>query len=202
MLRHAAVPISLLDVLGRLQKKTREYGFALAGGTSLALRFGHRVSVDLDFFTEHEFDPQAWVEDFGADSVNLTGMASGTLQFVMDGVKVELLRHAYPRLADHEEIAGLRLWSLQDVCAMKLNAIANRGSKKDFHDIAALLQRLSLEAMLDFYRAKYQPAGLMMVVRSLVWFEDADSEPNPVSLSGPDWQGVKEIVSNAVRKLE
>jgi hypothetical protein len=85
---------------------------------------------------------------------------------------------------------------------MKLNAIANRGSKKDFHDIAALLQRLSLEAMLDFYRAKYQPAGLMMVVRSLVWFEDADSEPNPVSLSGPDWQGVKEIVSNAVRKLE
>lgn len=202
MLHQSAVPPNLLTVLRELQEATRKGGFALAGGTSLALRFAHRVSVDLDFFTTHDFDPQSWADAIGAGPESITGMAAGTLQLTRNGVKVEFLRHACPMLAAHENINGLSLWSLQDVSAMKLNAIANRGSKKDFHDLATLLDRFSLESMLGWYRVKYQPAGLMMVVRSLAWFEDAEAEPDPVNLNGRGWEAVKDIVSVALRGLE
>ena len=202
MLQESAVPLSLLDVLRRLQDKARNAGFALAGGTSLALRFGHRISVDLDFFTDREFDPQTLAAQIGAGPEAITGMAAGTLQLLLDGVKVEFLGHAYPRLAEPDIINGLALWSIQDVGAMKLNAIANRGSKKDFHDLAALLDRFPLDSMLGWYRTKYQPASLMMVVRSLAWFDDAEMEPDPICLNGRDWNAVKKMVSDALRKLE
>jgi hypothetical protein len=202
MLYQSAVPLSLLEVLRSLQEKTQGTGFALAGGTSLALRFGHRMSVDLDFFTESHFDPQTWADKIGAGPECITGMAAGTLQLILDGVKVEFLRHTYPKLAEHDRINGLALWSLQDVGAMKLNAIANRGSKKDFHDLVALMDLFPLDCILGWYRTKYQPASLMMVVRSLAWFEDAEQEPDPICLNGRDWNEVKDRVSAALRRLE
>jgi hypothetical protein len=91
---------------------------------------------------------------------------------------------------------------LEDVVAMKLNAIANRGSKKDFYDIAALLERFPLETMIRLYQAKYRPASLMMIIRSLAWFDDADAEPDPVSLRSDDWPAIKETISAAIRSLE
>lgn len=94
------------------------------------------------------------------------------------------------------------MWSLEDVAAMKLNAISNRGSKKDFYDVAALLDHFPLATMIGYYQAKYRPASLMMVIRSLVWFEDADSEPDPISLCGDAWPTVMEKVSAAIRGLE
>lgn len=202
MLHPAAVSVNLLEVLESLQKTTAGSGFALAGGTSLALRFGHRVSVDLDFFTGREFDPAAWAAHIGAGSESITGMATGTLQLVIKGIKVEFLRHAYPALADHETLGNVRMWSLKDVSAMKLNAIANRGSKKDFYDLAALLDQFSLENLLAHYQAKYRPGSLLMVIRSLAWFDDAESEPDPISLNHLTWPEVKAVVSSAIRNLE
>lgn len=201
MFHRSAVSVELLDLLGRLQEPTRDHGFALAGGTSLALRFGHRMSADLDFFTEREFDPRAWAAQIGVGPESITGMAVGTLQLSMDGIKVEFLRHAYPKLAADEEIGGIRLWALADVAAMKLNAIANRGSKKDFYDIAVMLGQFPLASMLCHYREKYRPASLLMAIRSLAWFEDAEAEPDPVGLGGMNWLQVKEVVSRSVREL-
>ncbi len=94
------------------------------------------------------------------------------------------------------------MWSLEDVIAMKLNAIANRGSKKDFHDIAALLHRFPLECMIDCYRTKYRPASLMRVIRSLAWFDDADAEPDPISFNGLTWPEIREKIACAIQKLE
>lgn len=202
MLHQSAVSLSLLEVLRDLQEKTATSGFALAGGTSLALRFGHRVSVDLDFFTGSDFDPEKLASSLAADHETITGIASGTLQLVINGIKVEFLRHAYPQLADHETAGSVRMWSLQDVGAMELNAIANRGSKKDFFDIAALLERFPLQAIIGHYQAKYRPASLLMVIRSLAWFEDAEAEPDPITLNAPPWAMVKETISCAIRTLE
>ena len=175
--------------------------FALAGGTSLALRFGHRISVDLDFFSELNFDPVSLAENLTVGPEFITGQAKGTLQVLIDQVKVEFLNHAYPQIAPHESIANIRMWSLPDVAAMKLNAIVNRGSKKDFYDIAALLGRYSIETMLGFYKEKYNPASMLMIIRSLSWFEDADQEPDPVSLSGASWAQIKDTISNTIRSL-
>jgi hypothetical protein len=202
MLHRCAVPLNLLEVLLALQEKTTAAGFALAGGTSLALRLGHRLSVDLDFFTPTPFDPSSLAHQLGIGPDSITGQAEGTLQLIINHVKIEFLRHAYPKLCGDDQIEGVTLYSLEDVVAMKLNAIANRGSKKDFYDIAALLERFPLETMIRLYQAKYRPASLMMIIRSLAWFDDADAEPDPVSLRSDDWPAIKETISAAIRSLE
>jgi predicted nucleotidyltransferase component of viral defense system len=201
MLLQSSVPLNLLQVLRDLGETIAASDFALAGGTSLALRLGHRLSVDLDFFTSGGFDPAEWAARIGAKADSITGMADGTLQLLMNGVKVEFLNHSYPKLAPYEIVGSLRMWSLEDIAAMKLNAIANRGSKKDFHDIAALLERFPLDAMVGLYQAKYQPASLMMVIRSLAWFDDAEMEPDPVSLNAMTWPMVRERMVRAIRTL-
>jgi Nucleotidyl transferase AbiEii toxin, Type IV TA system len=201
MLHTAAVPVNLLDVLKDLQAPLSSSGFALAGGTSLALRIGHRISVDLDFFTPAAFDTATLASQLGIGPESITGQAEGTLQVRINHVKVELLRHAYPRLAADEVIQGIRMWSLEDLAAMKLSAVANRGSKKDFFDLAALLPRFPLQDMIGLYQAKYRPASIMMVVRSLAWFDDADAEPDPISLREDSWQVVKDQISSAIRTL-
>jgi predicted nucleotidyltransferase component of viral defense system len=202
MLHKNAVPLNLLAVLESLQEATHQGGFALAGGTSLALRFGHRQSVDLDFFTERGFEPLIWADAIGVGPESITGMAAGTLQVMLDGVKVEFLKHAYPKLAGDDLIQGIRMWSLRDVAAMKLNAVSNRGSKKDFYDLAMLLDHFPLDTLIRYYQEKYRPASLMMVIRSLAWFDDADAEPDPISLHNDTWPAVMDKISSAIRALE
>jgi len=202
MLHTSAVPVNLLKVLTDLQEPTSAAGFVLAGGTSLALRLGHRLSIDLDFFTTHHFEPDALAYQLGTGPESITGQAEGTLQLRINDVKVEFLKHAYPKLADDDIIQGVKMWSLEDVAAMKLNAISNRGSKKDFYDLAALLDRFPLKTMIGHYQAKYHPASLMMVIRSLAWFDDADAEPDPISLCNHSWPEVIQKISSAIRTLE
>jgi hypothetical protein len=201
MLHTSAVPANLIEVLGSIQPRTVDAGFALAGGTSLALRFGHRLSVDLDFFTTTTFDPSQLSNALALGPESITGQANGTLQARIQNVKVEFLRHAYPPLNPVEIIDQIHLWSLPDVVAMKLNAISNRGSKKDFYDVAACLDHMTLEQMLGHYRAKYQPVSLMMCIRSLAWFADADAEPDPISLRNASWPHIKNRITSAIRTL-
>lgn len=201
MLHTATVSLALLDVLKEFQGKLAVNDFALAGGTSLALRLGHRISVDLDYFTESDFDPLTLAHNLSVGPECITGQAKRTLQLRIHQVKVEFLKHSYRQIAPHDSIETIRMWSLPDVAAMKLNAIANRGSKKDFYDIVALLDQYPLETMLSFYKEKYNPASLLMVIRSLSWFDDADQEPDPVILNGQTWSLIKEKISSAIRAL-
>ncbi len=91
--------------------------------------------------------------------------------------------------------------SIKDVAAMKINAICNRGSKKDFFDMKVLLKTFTLREMLDFYQKKYVIGNRFMAIRSLVWFEDADSEPDPKSLDGSSWEAVKKFILEQVSAL-
>lgn len=201
MLHQSAVPLNLWQTLLELQEPLAKTGFALAGGTSLALRLGHRLSVDLDFFTIAPFEPQALAAELDIGEESITGVAKGTLQIRYNDLKIEFLKHTYPKLAEIEEIEGIRIWSLADVAAMKINAIVNRGSKKDFYDLAALLALHPLESLLCFYKEKYHPASLLMVIRSLAWFEDADAEPDPISLTSSAWPEIVDQIKAAVRQL-
>ncbi len=84
---------------------------------------------------------------------------------------------------------------------MKLNAIANRGSKKDFYDMAELLQHYPLSAMLGFFSRKYPNTDPFAVVRSLSFFEEAEQEPDPILMLGQTWETVKRIITGAVCEL-
>lgn len=201
MLRLDAVPEPVVELLGQLGCHKALEQFALGGGTSLALRFGHRLSVDLDYFTTSEFQPQELFETLGLEAATILSVSKNTLSLDAGGVKMDLLRHAYAEIAPVDRIGGHRLVALPDLTAMKLNAIANRGSKKDFYDVVELLQHYSLTAMLGFFSKKYPNTDPFAVVRSLAWFEEADQEPDPIPMLGQTWESVKRIITGVVGEL-
>lgn len=123
-----------------------------------------------------------------------------SLQGRIEGVKVEFLLHEYERIGQHETREGIRLWAMEDVAAMKLNALNNRGAKKDFYDVAQLLRHLSLADLLDLFARKYKNTDRMSIMRSLVYFADAEDDPDP--LEGlRDWEEIKQNLRAEQRKL-
>lgn len=194
---------SLLKSLASLDK-LRE--FYLAGGTALALQIGHRVSVDLDFFTLSMFDSNELFE-FLKDSYEVSGATRSVNSLSLfvtlhdERIKVDMIRHNYPFLQPVKHVENIRLSSLQDIAAMKLNAVANRGAKKDFYDIYALLTRFSLKELLTFFQQKYEQLNSLTVLKSLVYFADADLEPDPVSLLDVSWADVKKEITTRVQAI-
>ena len=98
-------------------------------------------------------------------------------------------------------IDGIRLVSKKDIAAMKLNAIAGRGSKKDFVDVYQLLNEFSLIEMLSFYIQKYPNGSEFMVLKSLLYFDDAEIEPDPIMLIPITWSQVKERIHYEVKAI-
>lgn len=177
-------------------KKTR-----LVGGTALALQLGHRISDDLDFFGS--FDSACDLSECFSDiqDVEQTG-ANRTMQFFnLNGIKVDFINLEYPWIKDVVNIDGVRLASIEDIAALKVNAIIGRGTRKDFVDLFFLLKRFSLKEILSFYEEKYEKkANIQMALRSMVFFDDAESDPMPVMLKPFDWSEAKERIQDSVRQ--
>ncbi len=200
MLYQNTVESGTLGTLKRLMQLPQLEQFALVGGTNLALRLGHRFSVDLDIFTNEPFDlPEVWdaVREEFPRALKLDERGQ-TLLANIDGVKIDLIRHAYPYLSPVEELEGIRMLSIPDIIPMKLGALARRGSKKDFWDISYLLDFHALPDMLDFFKRKYQNDDIGYVVMSLTYFDDADKQDDPVVFQKMTWGKVKSKVRTAV----
>ena len=99
------------------------------------------------------------------------------------------------------EEGGVRLAGVKDIAAMKVNAITNRGTRKDFVDMARLLDDYSLEDIFSWYREKYPAANPALAMRSMSYFVDAETMPMPKMLIPFDWEGAKDRIRAAVRKL-
>ena len=182
--------------------------FALTGGTALALHFGHRISVDLDLFTQDRFDSNMLFEslrdsEMFRDSVTSCSQSINSLSLFIKrkdkAVKVDFIRHHYPLLFPVQYIDDIRFFSVQDIAAMKLNAVANRGAKKDFFDVHRLLQQFSLTELLAFFENKYNQINSFTVLKSLLYFDDAEFEPDPISLINTSWDEVKSALHSLVK---
>lgn len=88
--------------------------------------------------------------------------------------------------------------SIPDIIPMKLGAMARRGSKKDFWDIAYLLDHYTLSEMLDFFRRKYQNEDIGYIVMSLTYFNDAENQEDPIVYQITNWDNVKIKIREAV----
>jgi len=201
MLHTEVLPGHSLDLLKKLSPVVAENGFYLAGGTALALQIGHRISVDLDFFSEEVFDPTRIVSlltPLVSSPPKIIQQTTGSICVLAERTKVELFHYPYPVLADPGVKDGISLVSLPDLAAMKLSAIANRGAKKDFIDIAALLRKFTLEELLGFHEKKFPQTDLLTVVKSLAWFAEAETEPDPEFLHQQTWESVKSAILQAV----
>ena len=202
MLYTQTVAEPTLDLLKRLLAVPELDNFALVGGTNLSLRFGHRISVDLDLFTPEPFNlseiQQAINKRFS--QVRELNARKQTLLYTIERVKIDILLHEYPYLQPIDVIDGLRLASLPDVVAMKLGAVAGRGAKKDFWDVNELLKHYSVADLVGFYTQKYPNSDAGQILRSLVYFEDAESQENPYDLKGLTWPQVKNRITEHIKE--
>lgn len=190
----------LLNLLQKLMEEEALRSFALAGGTALALRLGHRTSIDLDLFTSESFDVPAVTGLLKTNyGLREAATAQNTVRGIIDGIKIDLIAHRYPLLKPFEQIGGIRMFSCKDIAAMKLNAITNRGCKKDFWDYAELLKTYSRDDMLSFFSSKYSNDSLWNVEKSLTWFDDAENDPDPRDLRGRSWEEIKRVVLASVQ---
>jgi hypothetical protein len=170
------------------------HGAALGGGTSLALIFGHRRSVDIAFFLVKPFDSIGMQEALARSipGIQFVNRTAGSLCASSGTVKVDILLHSYPLLRGYAKLDSVRCLSLPDMAAMKVNAVTNRGSKKDFSDLLLLNDNgISLSDSLDLFCRKYGQAGRFLAIRSLNWFDDTLGEPDPLYLNGWTWTEVK-----------
>lgn len=172
----------------------------LVGGTALALQLGHRTSVDLDFFGRINADSEELrdiLREVGR--VEVASVSKNINIFWINGVKVDMVNYPYPWLDLPIVEDGVRLASLNDIAAMKVSAIVNRGTKKDFIDLYTLLQHFALDEILDMYSRKYSDGSLFIVMKSLTYFDDAETDPMPNVLNDTTWETVKDFLRKVVR---
>ena len=172
----------------------------LVGGTALALQLGHRTSVDLDFFGRINADSEELrdiLREVGR--VEVASVSKNINIFWINGVKVDMVNYPYPWLDLPIVEDGVRLASLNDIAAMKVSAIVNRGTKKDFIDLYTLLQHFALDEILDMYSRKYSDGSLFIVMKSLTYFDDAETDPMPNVLNDTTWETVKDSIRTIVR---
>ena len=172
----------------------------LVGGTALALQLGHRTSVDLDFFGRINADSEDLrdiLREVGR--VEVASVSKNINIFWINGVKVDMVNYPYPWLDLPIVEDGVRLASLNDIAAMKISAIVNRGTKKDFIDLYTLLLHFALDEILDMYSRKYSDGSLFIVMKSLTYFDDAETDPMPNVLNDTTWETVKDFLRKVVR---
>ena len=196
-----------LLILQRSAAFLAEQGFYLAGGTALGIYYAHRRSADLDWFTTQPInDPLRLAQSLKDTGIALIidQTAPGTLHGHIGAVRVSFFEFRYPLLqpVNRWPDTGCDLASLDDLACMKLSAIAQRGSKKDFFDIYALVTRHHpLSEMLSLYRKKFGVSDIAPVLYGLAYFDDADNELDPVLLWDIHWPVVKENISAWLKKL-
>lgn len=206
MIHAEVLPDEQIACLRTLGPVATDLGFYLGGGTAVALMFGHRRSVDFDWFTPrfpgNPVDLAETLHNRGIE-IETNSLAERTVHGRISGVKVSFLEFRPPLLEPLEEWPefGLRLASCADLATMKLLAIAQRGTKKDFIDVLALSRRLPLDRMLDCYRRRYGVADTSRVLAGLCFFDDADAEPMPTMLVPGDWNVMKQSLRDLVRRV-
>jgi len=179
--------------------------FYLSGGTALALHLGHRESVDLDFFSQEEFEPEKvqrlLEKEFQLEEITID---SGTLNCYADKMKLQFLFYPYKLLEDPTVLEGISVSSVQDIACTKLLTISSRGSKKDFIDLYFIFELFSLPELFELLKKKYseQDYNLLHILKSLVYFDDAEGQPSPRMHKEVSWITVKNVIGQNVKSTE
>lgn len=201
MLQRQVVDEKTFLLLKELQAIPELKELRLVGDTSLALQLGHRISIDLDLFGSFDSSLPLEMFLFDFENVNKTGSNRFMQFFEIDGVKVDFVNYNYPWLNEPLIEEGIKLASIEDIAAMKINAIINRGTKKDFIDIDFLLERYSLVQILELYQQKYGVKDYQIALRCLSYFEDAENETMPRMLVKKDWKTIKSDIIERIRNI-
>jgi predicted nucleotidyltransferase component of viral defense system len=178
--------------------------FVLVGGTALSLLFGHRQSIDLDLFSAEPFNNEKLLfglkERYGDQFVMEDKPKHFGIFCNIRRVKVDIVRYPHPLIRPAYEIDGIRFISTEDIVAMKVQAVLGRARKKDFWDIATLLEHYTVADFARFHKEKFSTQNLLVTVpQAITYFADADDDADPKSLKGQSWESVKGFIRERVR---
>lgn len=192
-----SIPIPTTEALRVLSPETwfSLEGWYLAGGTALAMQYKHRASYDLDFFTQNtDFDTDMIIRRFTQDWTT-TARERGTLYGVWKEVKISFI--AYPHFKPMEKkmsFGQIPVLQSKDIAVMKIIAVSQRGKRRDFFDLYQHLnQTENLETLLLRVPLQYPGAehNYHHILKSLMYFEDADTDPDVVTDLDVTWSAIK-----------
>ena len=203
MLQSQTVESNTLELLKSLMQKEYLDSFVLVGGTALALQLGNRKSIDLDLFSNTDFASNDLLTSLLKDyQIVVNNQLPQTLITTINDVKVDFIKFHYPFIRPFLVLENIRMASLEDIAAMKLDAITGRGSKKDFYDLFFLLQHYSIDELFSFYTEKYPHQTTFHVARSLTYFDDAEIQPSPIVFDKTiTWETVKKKIISVIQTL-
>lgn len=201
MLHKETISTEMWELLQKLMKDEMLKDFTLVGGTALALKLGHRLSIDIDLFTKKDFNSKDLIsylqkEYKATDEI----VFENTVMTYIKDIKVDLLTHKYPVIAMDKISENVRMISNDDIGAMKLHAIFQSGERlKDYVDMYFLLEEKSLQSYLNSYQLKYN-GNPNLSARSLIYFDGIRKEYDVSIIHGKEdnWKTMQERLKKAV----
>ena len=212
MLYYSTVSPDLKSVLKIVMDSDILKPFRLVGGTSLSLQLGHRISIDIDLFTDSDYGSLNFedIETFLKSKFSFIVFSSELTSFGKsyfigssenNAVKLDVF-YSDPFIDDELLIDNIRLASLKDITAMKIEVIQNGGRKKDFWDLHELLNYFSLEEMLAFHKIRYPFShDSDLIIKNFTNFEIADDDFDVLCLKGKHWEVIKSDFENLIKKF-
>jgi len=181
--------------------------FYLAGGTACALHLGHRTSNDLDFFSNKEILPFEIQNTLRSSGHFITDYSdSQTLIGRFNETKISFFHYDYPLIGDLLDLFSIKISSLEDIGCMKIDTISSRGSKRDFVDLYFILRKfdISLKEFFQYFEKKYgkENYNIYHVLKSLVYFEDAEGDPELNMLVQFSWENMKSFFTEQIKEFK
>ena len=207
-LNFSHIPSTTQKALNLLSKQDwiRENGWYLAGGTALTLQFDHRTSVDLDFFTpDKDFDGASISESLFPYKWIITRTDKGTLYGELDGTKISFI--SYPYFVPKQPFityGNIAVLDAQDIAVMKIIAISQRGRKRDFFDLYFYIrQQEPLLNIIERVATQYPNLkhNYHHIIKSLMFFEEAEEDPEPQIFFDATWEKVKQYFLKIVPEI-
>jgi predicted nucleotidyltransferase component of viral defense system len=189
----------------KLSSTSLAQSYYLAGGTALSLHYGHRYSHDLDFFSEHpetSFKIASTLKDLG--ELEIFQNDEGTFNGRLNEVKLSFFIYPYSPLSPTEDFMGIQIAQIDDIACMKLDAISSRGTKRDFVDLYTICKRTyTLPKIFEMFDRKYAPVkyNRLHIIKSLVYFDDAEQDSMPQMLESTEWVEVKNFFQQEIKKI-
>ena len=188
----------------------KKSGFYLAGGTTLALQLGHRTSKDLDFYNLKSFKNQDIVSQFRKvfkSEISEVRRAEDTLWLKVKSTDLSFFKYSYKLIQPKVPYLSVNLASMPDIAAMKIEAVIERGSKRDFVDIYYLMKKYGLEKILTFFRKKYPGVfNEQNCLHALLYFKDAETRQKDRArlylYENIDWKNIKRYIDNQVKEYQ
>ncbi len=201
MMYYNTISPPLKYIIETISNDKKFSNFFLCGGTSLSLQLGHRISVDADFISAKEFDKDELIATIlliYPNAQNIHQNAFGVF-CTINQIKVDFLSWNIPFIKPTKKIDAIKLISIEDIVAMKLFAILQRGEKKDYMDIATLLKNSSLTELISYYKLRHNNSDEALVLKFLVSYSDIENQPEPQMLNSLNWKESKLIITDAIK---